>query len=108
MTDEEWQNLHENFETTWLLDAVKHIDEARRHLGDGENWEPLEIRTDLLKLHQIAMDVINNGWADKEQEFFDMAGGLEIQVFDTIEALTAVQNILDKLIELYPESLVDT
>jgi hypothetical protein len=106
MTEEEWQNLYENFETTWLLEAVDHIDNARGYLGDGENWEPPQIRIDLLELHQLAMDVVNNNRADKAQEFFDMAVGLEMQVSDLIEELEAVQATLNKLIDLYPESLV--
>ena len=106
MTEEEWQNLYENFETTWLLEAVDHIDNARGYLGDGENWEPPQIRTDLLRLHQLAMDVVNSGCTDKAQKFFDMANELEMQVSDLVEELEAVQDTLTKLTNLYPESLV--
>ncbi len=34
MTDEEWQNLYENFDTTQILDAVKVTDEPRQHLSN--------------------------------------------------------------------------
>ncbi len=61
MNDEEWRNLHENFETTLLLDAVGHVDELRGYLNDGEYGRPPEIRNDLLKLHGMAMYVVNNG-----------------------------------------------
>ena len=106
MTDDEWQKLYENFETTWLLSAVDHLDAVRRHLADGDHWEPPEIRTDLLKLHQLAMDVVNNGWTSKAREFFDMAGDLEMQISEIIESLEFIQNVLFKLTALYPESLV--
>lgn len=105
MTNEEWQTLQDNFETTLLLDAVKEIDATRTHLGDGENWEPPQIRTDLLKLHQLAMDVVNKGWTENAQDLFEMANDLEMQVSDIIESLESVQNTLNKLLELYPESL---
>jgi hypothetical protein len=105
MTQKEWENLYENFETTWLLDAVDHIDNARGYLGDGENWEPPQMRTDLLKLHQMAMDVVNNGWTSKARDFFDNAFDLEMQVSDLIEELETVQNTLNKLLDLYPKSL---
>ncbi|MHB1948857.1 MAG: transposase [Gammaproteobacteria bacterium] len=105
MTNEEWETLHDNFETTLLLDAVKKIDDARTHLGDGENWEPPQIRIDLLKLHQLAMDVVNNGWTENAEDFFEMANDLEMQVSDIIESLESVQNTLNKLLELHPESL---
>jgi len=90
MTQKEWEKLYENFETTWLLAAVDHIDNARGYLGDGDNWEPPQMRTDLLKLHQMAMDVVNNGWTKKAQEFFASASDLEMQVSDLIEELEVI------------------
>ena len=105
MTEEEWQQLYENYETTWLLTAVDKIDKARGHLGDGENWEQPQIRTDLLTLHGLAMEVVNNGWTSKARQLFEMAYDLEDQVSDLIESLEAVQEILSKLTGLSPENL---
>ena len=105
MTDEEWQHLYENFETMDLLDAVSHIDAARSSLGDGPNFEPPELRTNLLKLHQMAMDVVNNGWTDKAYDMFMLAEDLDSEVFQTIENLEAVSKILSRLTDLFPESL---
>ena len=107
LTEEEWENIQENFESTWLLDAVRQIGDVRGHLGDGENWEPPQIRTDLLKLHSMAMDVINSGWTNKIKDMFDMAIDLEMQVDEIIETMEAVQETLSKLTDLYPESLND-
>src|ERR1700751_5844602 len=36
MTEEEWQHLYENFETTELLSAVDAVDCLRDDLNDGE------------------------------------------------------------------------
>jgi hypothetical protein len=105
MTQKEWENLYENFETTWLLAAVDHIDNARGYLGDGENCEPPQIRTDLLKLHQMSMDVVNKGWTSNAQEFFDLANDLDMQIFELIEELEFVQKTITKLLDLYPKSL---
>lgn len=105
MTDDEWQNLYDNFETHWLLDAVKRIDVARQHLGDGENLEPPQIRTDLWQLHQLSMAVVNQNRRDKALDFFDMANDLEMQVSDIIDELKVVHDTLIKLTDLYPESL---
>ena len=105
MTDSEWQNLNDNYDTTALLDAVEHVDEARRHLSDGEFCKPPQIRDDLLKLHQLAMDVVNHGNTENASEMFNMASDLEMQVSDLIESLEAIQETLGKLTELYPESL---
>lgn len=53
----------------------------------------------------MAMDVVDNGWTSKAQEFFDNAFDLEMQVSDLIEELEVVQNTLNKLLDLYPKSL---
>ncbi|WP_299492836.1 transposase [Acaryochloris sp. IP29b_bin.137] len=105
MTDEEWQHLYENFETTDLLAAVDHLDQVRGVLGDGPNWEPPEMRINLLKLHQLAMDVVNKGYKGQAQEMFDLANDLDMEVFGIIESLEAIQRVLTTLTDLYPESL---
>jgi hypothetical protein len=99
--------LYENFETTWLLAAVDQLDQVRGVLADGDHWEPPEIRTHLLKLHQLAMEVVNQGGTSKARELFALAGDLEIQVSDMVEALEDIQQTLSKLNDLFPESLVD-
>lgn len=110
ITEEEWQTIHENFETTTLLTAVDKIDEARGHLRDGDYCQPPEIRDNLLKLHQLAMDVVNKGYQDVEtvSEFFDVADGIDMQLFEIMEAMQYVQKTVGCLMELYPESLVDS
>jgi hypothetical protein len=107
ITNEELQNLYENFETTWLLDAVGQIDEARCHLGDDANYKPPQIRCDLFKLHELAMSVINNGSTEQAQELFNMAFDLEMQVSTIIESLENVYRTLGKLTDLYPQSLLE-
>src|SRR5579871_6381306 len=103
MTDEEWQRLYENFETMWLLSAVDDIDNLRGYLGDGPNFEPPEIRTDLLKLHQLAMDVVNNGWTSALPELRELADDLEVQTSEMMDILEKVQKVLQKLNHLLPK-----
>ena len=59
MRQEDWQRLYDGFETRDLLDAVDHIDEVRQAIGDEEDGRPPEPRSDLLKLHGLAMDLVN-------------------------------------------------
>jgi hypothetical protein len=106
MTDEEMQTLYENFETSSLLTAIDQLDKVRGELADGNNGEPPEIRTELLRLHQLAMEVVNNGRTGQAQKLFELAGDLEMQVFNMVEALDDIQQTLNKLTDLYPESLV--
>ena len=103
MREEEWRRLYENYETTWLLGAVGHVDELRGHLGDGEHLEPPEIRTDLLKLHELAMDVVNNGWDSRLHELAELAVDLETQTVEMMESLEAIHQALSRLTELLPD-----
>lgn len=107
MKEEEWQHLYENYETMWLLGAVDDIDELRGYLGDGPNFEPPQIRTDLLKLHGLAMEVVNNGSESRLQEMSDLAYDLEAQISDMMLSLEKVQEVIDKLIDLLPEDAED-
>ncbi|MFC5583247.1 hypothetical protein [Rhodanobacter terrae] len=80
MTDAEWHKLYENFETTRILAAVDSVDSLRDDLNDRDHGAPPVIRDDLLKLHQLAMAVVNNGALRQASEFFDLAGALDDQV----------------------------
>ena len=71
MTEDEWQKLYENFETRWLLDAIGEVDTLRGHLSDDEYQRPPEIRDNLFKLHQLAMEVVNDGSRSSLVEQFD-------------------------------------
>jgi hypothetical protein len=107
MTDAEWQALDENFETASLLQAVDAVDMLRTQLSDGDGYRPPEIRDRLLKLHQLAMDVINDGRKGRARELFELATELEDEVFDMMEALTTIQNTLTRLTALHPPSLIN-
>ena len=97
------QKLYENFETTTLLDAVDHLDRLRAELGDDEDFRPPTLRQDLLRLHQLAMDVVNSGYLNKGEELFDLAFELEDQVFGLMENLEAIQDTLSALTDLAPD-----
>ncbi len=106
ITDEEWEALApESFDTTTLLRAVGAVDEMRDHLNDGEDGRPPELRTDLLRLHQLAMDVVNCGARSQVPALFDLAANLEDEVSGLMESLEEVHETLAALMALYPESL---
>ena len=104
--DEEWDELSpENFETAALLRAVDAVDDLRNDLNDGEDGRPPQLRTDLLKLHQLAMAVFNEGSRGQVVDLFEFAVDLEDQVLGMMTSLEQVQETLSKLPALYPESL---
>jgi hypothetical protein len=105
ITDEEWEELYDSFETTKLLSAVDAVDVLRGELSDDEDGRPPKLRDDLLKLHQLAMAVFNEGSRSQVEDLFNFAVELDAQVFDIMTALEQLQATLSELTELYPESL---
>lgn len=106
ITDDEWDELSpDNFDTMALLSAVDAVDELRSDLNDNEDGAPPQLRDDLLKLHQLAMAVINQGSRSQVADLFDLAADLEDQVLGMMTALEQVQETLSQLTALYPESL---
>ena len=106
ITDDEWDELSpDNFDTMALLSAVDAVDELRSDLNDNEDGAPPQLRDDLLKLHQLAMAVINQGSRSQVADLFDLAADLEDQVLGMMIALEQVQETLSQLTALYPESL---
>lgn len=94
ITDEDWDKL-QDFDTRRLLAAVDEVDTLRGLLTD-DGIRPPEIRDRLLKLHQLAMAVINGDAQDLDDE-----------VFDILEAVKRLHDTLSALIELRPENLDD-
>lgn len=104
MTDDEWQALQEGFDTRQLLDAVGDVDTLRSALAD-DGLQPPEFRTRLLKLHGLAMSVVNDGSQHRAAEMFDLALELEDEAADLLEAVTRLHDILSALTALRPDSL---
>jgi hypothetical protein len=107
MTQDERRNLRENFTASWLLDAVKEIDMLRSYFSDRDDRRPPEVREKLLRLHALAMDVIDGGWESRAREFFDLAADLDDEIFEAVESLERIQRTLSKLADLSPEGLFD-
>jgi hypothetical protein len=105
ITNAEWEKISpDNFETASLLRAVDAIDDLR-DFSDGEYSAPPQIRTDLLRLHEIAMAVINEGSRSRVSALFELASDLDEQISHLVNRLDEVQDTLSQLMELYPESL---
>ncbi|MDR3736619.1 MAG: transposase, partial [Acidobacteriaceae bacterium] len=93
------------FDTFSLIHAIDELDKMRGHLNDREHHNPPEIRNDILKLHDLAMDVVNNGMTSRAQALFELATEIEDQLSDLSEALENIQEAIAKLTDLQPDSL---
>lgn len=104
ISEDDMQELYENFETTWLLDSISHLDKVGAYFSDREGFGPPRIRQELFELHTLAMQVVN-GNPGRIRELFDMAGELDDQIYCMMESLSFIKDILTRLIQLYPQSL---
>ena len=106
ITDEDWEQLSDaDFDTSALFNAVDSLDKMRSNLNAGEEDQPPALRTDLLRLHTLASAVLNDGVRSKVPQLFELAGDIEDQVQDLASLLEQVQETLDQLTTLVPESL---
>lgn len=107
MREEEYLRLYQNFETRRLLDAVDAVDNLRDDLNDGEDGRPPELRSRLLKLHTLAMAVVNEGARSRAAALFELAADLDMQVSQMLTELESIQETLDALLALAPEESED-
>ncbi len=95
------ERLRENFESHDILDAVDHLDEVRPIISD-DDFRPPEIRIKLLKLHKVAMELINTGSEDKKKldQLLEMAREIDDEIFDCLENLEKINTTITKLLDL--------
>lgn len=101
LTDEESRRLSpDSYDTTSLLRAVDRLRSEFRDQGDAS------LRNDLLELHQLSLRVINQGERGRcVEDLFDLLNGISDQLLEISEAVEKIQEAIDPLAELYPESL---
>ena len=104
ITNKEPEALQDGFETFSLISAIDELDQMRGHLNDRAHHNPPEIRNDLLKLHDLAMDVVNHGMKGRAPAPCELAIEIEDQLSDLSAALEKIQDTIGKLTDLYPES----
>ncbi len=106
MTNEEWEKLQDGFDTRRLLDAASDVDDLRGSLSD-DGLQPSAIRGRMFKLHELAVEVINDGAQDQAGELFELAPELDDEAPDILEAATRLHEALSALMEMRPASLED-
>jgi hypothetical protein len=99
------EELQQSFDTTKLPAAVEFVDQMRKRICDPEG-----LRRDLLKLHEMAMELINQEPAEVserevEADIWAEANDLEMEVYDYAEKLHEIVNLLEDLATLTPHDL---
>jgi len=108
LTEEEREEIDDNFESQTLLDAVDHVDQLRNLFGDREINRPPEIREDLMALHGLVFDAITQGIPQpNEMEIWDRAYDLQSDLYEAQEAIDQIQEVLTALIKTMPVRVTD-
>lgn len=95
----------EKVETAVLLRVFDAVDELRDDLNDDEYRGLPQLRTDPLKLHQLAMAVLNEGSRCQVADLFEFTVDLEHQVLGMMAVPEQVQDTLLQWTVLDRESL---
>lgn len=106
-TDDDKQKPYGNFETTRLLSAVDQIDQFYGCIEQGDHGEPPAIRDEILKLHELAMAVCNEGRKDKVLEMAELAADILEKIDSSFDGLRYVKNVVSDLLAASPSYLYD-
>jgi len=93
ITQEDYDELCDSFDTMDLLDAIRHIGDTR------------DLRESMDELHTTAMAVINQGAMTQTEDMFDQAEEIDDQLTELIASLERAQRIIQSLTESCPESV---
>lgn len=108
LTEEEREEVDENFTSHSLLDVVKQVDKLRRLFADREINRPPEIREDLMSLHGVVFDAITQRRPHpKELEIWNMADDIDSFLDEAREAIDQNQEVITALLETIPERVAD-
>lgn len=92
------ENLQNSFDTTRLFNAVDSIDRIRSRMD--------EVRQDLLDLHSMAHEVINEDYGSnrpvREETIWELADNLSGELLEFIDELEKARSTLDPLDTLMP------
>jgi|GEM_PF-5041193 len=100
MDDPTLERLMNHYDTYSLLLAVDALDDVRGWVGDTEEGGPPQVRHDLLRLHELALGVIHEGSYSKSEKMAELAMDLSLEIHQLLTRLEAVQEPLDRLLEL--------
>jgi hypothetical protein len=92
------EELRESFDTRRILDAVDKIDDIRCRIDD--------IRDELLKLHGMAHDLINDAGPDgppPEYPIWELADEISMTIWEWPKYLDMVRHTVDQIATLLPE-----
>jgi hypothetical protein len=97
------EHLQASYDTSRLLDAVDVIDQLRARICDPEG-----LRNDLLELHHMAMEVINEdappvSSSTIQGTIWEHAADLEFEVSEVADRLREIAALLEELAMLAPE-----
>ncbi|MFZ2961285.1 MAG: hypothetical protein WA705_30790 [Candidatus Ozemobacteraceae bacterium] len=93
------ERLREGFVSHDILDAVDYLDDVRPIISD-EGYGPPVIRSKLLKLHGMAMELITYTSQDDKKRLdrlLTLADDIDDEISDCIDNLEKIDDVISKL-----------
>lgn len=96
------ERFREDFETFEIMDAVDCLDNVRPIISD-EGIRPPEIRDKLMKLHKMAVDLMEFQSPDDKNRLkgiLELADDIDSDIDECLENLRKMSGVISKLLEL--------
>lgn len=105
MTDQQWDAVEDDLDTTRLLAAVDLLDRLRAGAKRGRNDALFRLREKFLEMHRVATLAFSRRDTSALREFFDLAGELAGEARGRSALPEAVEKLLLDIVELFPDQL---
>ena len=105
MTEQQWDDLEDDLDTTRLLAAVDLLDRLRATTKRGKNDALLRYREAFLEMHRLATLAFSRSDTSALRDFFELAGELAGEAGGRSELPEAVQRLLLDIVGLFPDQL---
>lgn len=96
------ERLREDFETYEIMDAVDCLDNVRPIISD-EGIRPPEIRIKLMKLHKVAVDLVEIQSHDDKKKLnnlLELADDIDSDIDECLENLRKMSGVISRLLDL--------
>ena len=105
-SEEESRRRLEEFDTTTILAAVDALDDIRAILADGPfGSEPPQARANLLELHELAHEIINEGHDlnPRVEKMVMLADDVIADMLSLSDLADKIRDTLEALVRATPE-----
>ncbi len=103
LTENEWIQIYNNSENTWLLGFIKNMENEREYLVKDDYLKSTLLESQLNDLLLLTYQLLNNDETTPARNLFNYASDLERDISGLIDNLTLLKSNLNSLLTDIPE-----